>query len=270
MIDNLGPTHVVELTPGRRAWLNTLDLSVPSHWMYGLLEVDVTLPRQLIADHKARTGEALSFTGFLVYCLAQAVAEHKDLQAYRKGHSQLMLFDDVNVGLMVEHKAGEKSALMGLIVQAANRKTYPEIHAEIRTAQSAPVPPNRGMPAWFRSILLLPWPLSRLVKAWLNLSTRRNPAVRVAAGGTVCVTAVGMFGKDHSGWGIAATPHSLGLVVGSIAWKPAVVAGRIEPREILNLTVLFDHDIVDGAPAARFTNRLVELIECGEGLLAAG
>ncbi len=42
--------------------------------------------------------------------------------------------------------------------------------------------------------------------------------------------------------------------------------GRIEPREILNLTVMFDHEIIDGAPAARFTHRLVELIESGYGL----
>jgi pyruvate/2-oxoglutarate dehydrogenase complex dihydrolipoamide acyltransferase (E2) component len=54
--------------------------------------------------------------------------------------------------------------------------------------------------------------------------------------------------------------------VGGVAWKPAVVEGRIEPREILNLTVRFDHDVVDGAPAARFTRRLVELIESGYGL----
>jgi len=54
-------------------------------------------------------------------------------------------------------------------------------------------------------------------------------------------------------------------VVGSTAWKPAVVEGRIEPREILNLTVVFDHHVIDGAPAARFTRRLVELIESGYG-----
>jgi len=54
--------------------------------------------------------------------------------------------------------------------------------------------------------------------------------------------------------------------VGGIAWKPAVVERRIEPRVILNLTVLFDHDIVDGAPATRFTRRLVELMESGYGL----
>jgi pyruvate/2-oxoglutarate dehydrogenase complex dihydrolipoamide acyltransferase (E2) component len=51
-----------------------------------------------------------------------------------------------------------------------------------------------------------------------------------------------------------------------MAWKPAVIAGGIEPREVLNLTVMFDHDIVDGAPATRFTRRLVGLIESGYGL----
>ena len=35
---------------------------------------------------------------------------------------------------------------------------------------------------------------------------------------------------------------------------------------MLSLTVVFDHDVIDGAPAARFTRRLVELIESGYGL----
>ena len=75
-----------------------------------------------------------------------------------------------------------------------------------------------------------------------------------------------MFGAGQGGWGIAPTMHPLDLIVGSTAWKPAVVEGRIEPREILNLTVVFDHDVIDGAPAARFARRLVELIESGYGL----
>jgi hypothetical protein len=79
-----------------------------------------------------------------------------------------------------------------------------------------------------------------------------------------------MFGEGHSGWGIFPVTQVLGLVVGSIAWKPAVVEGRIEPREILHLTVTFDHDVVDGAPATRFTRRLIELIESGYGLTEVG
>ncbi len=270
MKTNVGPYHVTNLSPGRRAFINGFDLAGPTHLMYGLLEVDVTLPRRLIAEHKAFTGETLSFTGFLVACLARAVDENKEVQAYLKGRSQIIHFDDVNVGLMVERQVGEKRALMGHIIQGANHKTFLEIHQEIRQVQSEPVPPTRGMPGWFRSAMLIPWPLSRLVRALFSWATRCDPRIRVSAAGTVFVTAVGMFGKGYSGWGIATTPHSLGLLVGSTAWKPWVIDGRIEPREILNLTVQFDHDIVDGAPATRFTRRLIELIESGYSLVEAG
>lgn len=267
MNKNVGPYHVVDLTPGRRVWVNALALSWPAHSMFGLLEVDVTVVRQTIAEHEALTGETLSFAGFLTYCLARAVDQDKTIQAYRKGDRRLLMYDDVNVGLMIERKVGEKRALMGHVIRAANRKTYREIHDEIRKVQSEPVPPGRGMANWFRSVMLLPWPLSRLAIGLLRLNDRRDPTISVSMGGTVALTSVGMFGGGHSGWGLSPTLHPLGLVVGGIAWKPAVVEGRIEPREILNLTVVFDHDVVDGAPAARFTHRLVELIESGYGLI---
>jgi hypothetical protein len=75
MSEKVGPYRVVDLPPAHRALMNALDLSGPTHYMYGLLEVDVTFARQFIAEHKARTGETLSFTGFLVSCLARAVDE---------------------------------------------------------------------------------------------------------------------------------------------------------------------------------------------------
>lgn len=270
MNDQPVPYHVVDLAPSRRAWVNLLNLSWRTHCMYGLLEVDVTAVRQFIAAHKARTGEALSFTGYLAYCLARAVAENTAVQAYLRNRRQLVVFDDVDVGLMVEHKTGETRALMGHVIRGANHKTYRQIHDEIRAVQSAPVPPGRGMPAWFRSAMLLPWPLSTWVNALLGMVMSRNPTIPVSMAGTVDLTSVGMFGGGHSGWGLTPTGASLGLVVGGIAWKPAIVEGRIEPREILNLTVVFDHDVVDGAPATRFVRRLVELIESGCGLGETG
>ena len=266
MNSKTGPFHIVELTPERRAWLNFLDLPRPTHPMFGLLEVDVTVARQLIAEHKRRTGEALSFTGFLALCLAKAVDEDNTVQAYRKGRRQLVLFDDVDIGLLVERKSGEKRELTGYVVRGANHKTYLEIHQEIRSAQSTPVPASRGIPNWFRSAMLLPWPLSRWFTGLIGAAVHRDPAIAVKMAGTVGITAVGMFGQGHSGYGLEATRHSLDLIVGSIAWKPAVIEGRIEAREILNLTVVFDHDVIDGAPAARFVRRLVELIESGSGL----
>jgi len=122
------------------------------------------------------------------------------------------------------------------------------------------------MPGWFRSAMLLPWPLSRLAQAVIGAVMRRDPTAMVAMSGTTFISAVGMFGKGHGGWGIATTPHSLSLFAGGIARKPALVDGRIEPREILDLTVMFDHDVIDGAPATRFVRRLLELIESGYGL----
>jgi pyruvate/2-oxoglutarate dehydrogenase complex dihydrolipoamide acyltransferase (E2) component len=266
MNSNIGPYQIVDLSAGRHIWLNTLDLSWTRHAIYALLEVDVTLVRGFISEHKSHNGESLSFTGYITYCLARAVEENKEVQAYLKSRKQVVLMDDVDVGVMIEHKTGEKRALMGHVVRAANRKTYREIHEEIRRAQSEPLPPGRGMPAWFRSALLLPGPLSRLFKTLLAAVVRRDPTILISMQGTVAVTSVGMFGGSHSGWGLTPTGASLGLVVGGIAWKPAVVEGRIEPRQILNLTVVFNHDIVDGAPATRFVRRLVELIESGCGL----
>lgn len=86
-----------------------------------------------------------------------------------------------------------------------------------------------------------PWPLPRL------FVSRRNPTHAVAAAGTVGVTALGMAGRG-GGWGLAPAGQSLLLIAGGIARKPAVVDERVEPRDLLDLTVAFDHDVVDGAP----------------------
>jgi pyruvate/2-oxoglutarate dehydrogenase complex dihydrolipoamide acyltransferase (E2) component len=93
----------------------------------------------------------------------------------------------------------------------------------------------------------------------------RSPRIQKKYGGTVGVTAVGMFGKG-AGWGLPVTEHTLDLTLGGIAEKPGVVEGQIAIREYLCLTLSFDHDLVDGAPAARFTGRLKDLIESGYGL----
>ncbi len=45
-----------------------------------------------------------------------------------------------------------------------------------------------------------------------------------------------------------------------------LVDGQIALRDYLSLTISFDHDLIDGAPAARFIERLKELIESGSGL----
>jgi pyruvate/2-oxoglutarate dehydrogenase complex dihydrolipoamide acyltransferase (E2) component len=90
---------------------------------------------------------------------------------------------------------------------------------------------------------------------------KKNPHWFKDLQGTVVLTSVGMFGRG-GGWGIGFLPtHTLGITVGGISRKPGVHDDRVELREYLHLTLSFDHDVVDGAPAARFARRFTELIE---------
>lgn len=95
----------------------------------------MTKAREFLRDHKAETGESLSLTAFIITCLAQAVDENKSLHACRKGRKHLVLFDEVDVATAIERDmAGQKQPMIH-IIQAANKKTFREIHHEIRAAQ---------------------------------------------------------------------------------------------------------------------------------------
>jgi pyruvate/2-oxoglutarate dehydrogenase complex dihydrolipoamide acyltransferase (E2) component len=228
--------------------------------IHGLLEIDVTRARSLLREHKARTGETLSFTAFIVTCLAQAIDQDRRVQAYRNWRNQLIVFEEVDVVTLVETERG--GVALPHVIRAANRKSFREIHAEIRAVQTRPVRSEQRSSLIMRLGPHVP-AIFRRVFYWLLL---KSPQRLKHYGGTCLVTSVGMFGQG-SGWGLGFLPmHTLGLTVGGIAQKPGVIDGRIEIREYLNLTITFDHDVVDGAPAARFAQRLKELLESGYGI----
>ena len=79
------------------------------------------------------------------------------------------------------------------------------------------------------------------------------------------ITSIGMMGKIN-GWVIPVSVHPLSFAIGSIVKKPGVVKDKIEIREYLFMTVLVDHDVIDGAPAVRALSKLTKLIESGYGL----
>jgi pyruvate/2-oxoglutarate dehydrogenase complex dihydrolipoamide acyltransferase (E2) component len=232
--------------------------------MHALLEVDVTDACQSIRAYRSEAGEPLSFTAFVVWCVAQAVDADKRMHAYRKGWSRLILFDDVDVAVIVERPVEGQRVPVPYVIRGANRKEPAAIHREIRMAQQEEAPQALGGARWLPLWLLLPGFLRRF--AWRALLG--NPCWRKITG-TVLVTAVGMFGQG-TGWGIPLAIHALCVTVGGIARKPGVVCSgaggreeRIEVREFVSLTLSIDHDVIDGAPAARFAARLKELIEGG-------
>jgi len=249
--------QVVPFPKMRHAIIDYLHEARRKHMIYALAEVDVTKARQIIREHKARTGVSLSFTAFIITCLGRAVDENKVMHAYRKGRNQLVLFDDVDVNTLVEHEAEGHKIATPYVIRAANKKTFREIHQEIRAAQKE----KAEEPQAIQRYPYLPLPIRRLF--WWAFG--KYPHLKKRIGGTVTVTAIGMFGKG-AGWGIPITDYTLGITLSGIAEKPGVVDGRIEIREYLSMTISVDHDIIDGAPLARFTQRLKELIESGYGL----
>jgi pyruvate/2-oxoglutarate dehydrogenase complex dihydrolipoamide acyltransferase (E2) component len=243
----------------RRLMVDGGRLARQKHVIHGLVEMDVTRARQAIRDHKLQTGEALSFTAFIMACLGRAVDMNKRMQAYRNWRDQLVIFDDVDVNTMFEVEVDGHKIIRPHIIRAVNKKTLRDIHEEIRAFQAGHEGSRESnFIGWF---VLLPGFIRRLFLGALF----KNPRWLKEMNGTVSLTAVGMFGTG-GGWGIPVTNHTLQITLGGIAEKPGVVEGRIEVREYLSVTVSFDHDIVDGAPAARFIQRLKELIESAHGL----
>jgi hypothetical protein len=184
------------------------------------------------------------------------------MHAYRSGRSRLVLFDEVDVSTQIEIEMDGKKVPIPHTVRAANTRTVYDIHREIRKVQaegeeSESAPTSPGERFFMALPVFIKRPMMRLMF--------RDPHRAKENAGTVLLTAVGMFGEG-GGWGIPLIMHTLGVTLGGIAEKPVVIDGQIQIRELLSITVTFDHDIIDGAPAARFTERFKDLIELPYGL----
>lgn len=229
------------------------------HIVHGLFEVDVTRARRAIRDHKARTGESLSFTAFVIACLGRAVDMNKYMHAYRNWRGQVVIFEEVDVNTLFEVEVDGSKTIRPHIVRAANKKSFRDLHDEMRAFQTKHEGSREAnLIGWF---VLLPGLVRRTLYGLLS----KNPHWVKEYAGTILMTGVGMFGTGGF-WGIPVPNHTLQITLGGIAEKPGVIDGEIAIREYLSVTISFDHDIVDGAPATRFAQRLKELIESGYGL----
>lgn len=230
--------------------------------IHAFTEVDVSVPRRLIAEHRARTGERLSLTAYVVACLARAIAEHPGCNALRSG-GRLYLLDEVTISVLVERVIDGRQVPEPLVIRGADRLPYPQIHAALRAAQAPTTAPLGGLSGMAWLPRLIP---PALFTAFVRIAARSVGMARRY--GVVGVTATGMFGPSPL-WMLPLSSATVTVAIGSIVERPVWVDGRVEPREHLCLTLSFNHDIVDGAPAARFTRRLAELLAGGEMVAGA-
>jgi len=243
----------------REIMIDALDVSKYYNHIVGLFDLDVT-EAMLVFDAQKKKGKPLSFTTWMMKCIAQAVSEHKFIQTLRKGKKKLITFEDVDIKCMVEKEdaTGNKIPIHH-IIRKANEKSFLEIQEEIRVAQKYREERRKGeKPIKKRQANIMSFPKFIRNIIWHTVMT--NPFKVKKHLGTIGVSALGMYGKGMRGWAIPKTPNSTQFLLGSVLKLPVVTADdKIVIRKVLNVTVSFNHDIVDGGPAVRFVARLQEL-----------
>jgi pyruvate/2-oxoglutarate dehydrogenase complex dihydrolipoamide acyltransferase (E2) component len=226
--------------------------------MHGLFDVDVTTARRVLAE----AVPPVSLTAFVVASVGRAAAMHPQVHAYRDWRGRLVEHRHVDVQTLIEVPTSQGPFGLVHVVRDADLRSAAEISSELRSVKTDAAATTTG-----RLLNTLAPAAGRLPGLYRAMYAAMSRSHRVhLATGTVQVTAVGMF-ADGGGFAIAPpTLASLVVVVGGLSKRPRVVGERIEVREVLDLTVTIDHNIVDGAPATRFGADLRKLLHTAAAL----
>jgi pyruvate/2-oxoglutarate dehydrogenase complex dihydrolipoamide acyltransferase (E2) component len=260
------PSYTFQRIPRSRiATFDVYSVALHKHHVSAMLEFDVTDSRRKLQELR-RSGLAVSFNAWLIKSISQVLEQHKEAAAYLYSKRKLMVFDDINISILVEKKVEGKKVPIALLLDKTNEKSALEINEEIEKAKTRELSGKE---------VLLRKKLSRVENIYFSLPgflrrslwrlMLKNPRLAFGRMGNVVITSVGMMGTIK-GWFLHKSVHPLSFGIGSVLKKPVVIGDQVRVREILNMTVLCDHDVLDGAPMVKFLNGLTKHIENGEGI----
>ena len=171
----------------------------------------------------------IGFTAIGVKAAAKALEKHNSVNATMES-DEVTTYSDINVAVAIHTEQG----LVAPVIRNANKLSLKEISTEIDE-------------------------LSR--KAADNRLTIEN-----LTGGTFTVTNLGAYDIESFA-PIINPPQCAILGLGRIAYKPSAHGSEISARPATLLTLVFDHRIIDGVPAAKFLRDVKNNLEDPEGLL---
>ncbi len=247
----------------RIATFDIFDVGLRKHHINAMLEFDVTESRARLRDLRKK-GTIVSFNAWLIKIIGSVLQKHPEASAYLYNKKKLIIFNDINVSMIVEKKIGDSKVPIPLLIEKVNEKSALKITQEIENARNHDLNPGdivlkKQSSSYQRIYYYLPGFIRRLF--WKFLLKHAKTAFKTM--GNVAVTSIGMIGKIN-GWFIHKSVHPISFGVGSILKKPVVINNEIKIREILNMTILVDHDVIDGAPMVRFLDDLTNFIETGK------
>ncbi|MER3473498.1 MAG: branched-chain alpha-keto acid dehydrogenase subunit E2 [Armatimonadota bacterium] len=190
-------------------------------------EVDMTncvaLREQLLPEMEKLYDTRLTYTDLIVKATARALRDFPMMNSTLQ-ENQIILHSEVNIGVAVAVEDG----LLVPVIKSADRKTLGEVSRELREMAD---------------------------RARAGKSTPDD-----LSGGTFTITNLGAY--DVELFNPVLVPGQTGILgVGRIAEKPVIRDGQIVARQMMNLCLTFDHRVLDGAPAARFLQRVKQLLE---------
>ena len=191
------------------------------------MEVDVTeamaLRERLIPEVQSAYNTKLTFTDLLVKAVARALADHPLCNAALIG-DEIRIYGERNIGVAVATDTG----LVVPVIRNADQKSLGSVSVEL--------------------------------KALVERCRTGKQTQEDLSGGTFTITNLGMFGVDAFD-PILVPPQSCILGVCRSVDKPVAINKEVVVRTMMNLSLSIDHRVLDGVPAARFLQRVKELME---------
>ncbi|MDO8738553.1 dihydrolipoamide acetyltransferase family protein [Candidatus Deferrimicrobium sp.] len=215
---------------GRRRMIARKMVAAKTRVPHALLvdEADVSgllAERAKMREIGEREGVRITILPFIMKAVAGALQRHPALNAsLDEGREEIVLKKKVDIGMAVDAEDG----LVVPVVRNADAKSVIELAREIERLSAAA-----------REGTLAPGDLT---------------------GGTFTISSVGSIGGLFS-YPVINVPEAAILAAHKIVNRPVVRDGEIVPRDMMYLSLSFDHRIVDGGEATRFLNEVVRRIE---------
>jgi pyruvate dehydrogenase E2 component (dihydrolipoamide acetyltransferase) len=192
-----------------------------------ITEVDVTEMvrfRDLVRDeYQSDDSIKVSYNDIVIMAAARALMRHPIMNSTLIGE-EILVHDTVHMGIAVALSEG----LIVPKLRHAERKTLLQIASESR--------------------------------ALAKKAREQALSIEEVTDGTFTISNVSMFGVD--GFTPVLNPPETGILgVGRVMEKPAVFGGEITIRQMMTLSLTFDHRVVDGAPAMAFLRTLARFLE---------
>lgn len=234
---------------------------VDRNHLHFLCELDASGMDTVRAAVRTAGGQTPTYTAFVVKAVGLALKEHPHLNVMvqeRPWNTRLVPLKNMTATVAVERNVDGVDMVFAPMVQDSGERNLGDLTSQLR--HFAEAEPNE-ISEFVRFQQLVRW--ARWVPSLVGLLFR-IPALSPGLwarfrGGAYAVTSPGKYGGCDQV--LPPWPWPFTFSFGAVKFRPWVVGDQVVPRRTMRLTITVDRRIANGAPIARFAERLRELLE---------